>query len=236
MRRRPHFHVRSELTCVVDPLLDTIMISDTNKTHAETIVAKIRTLILNGILRPGQPLRQEALSEQLSVSRTPLRHALQALSEEGLVETIGYKGARVAELDRGMVDDLFEMRLVLEPLALRSSLPKITKLDLARAEMALDAADAEEEPSRLSALNWDFHHALYGPSNRQTLLRTIEQLNKASALAEVIASSIAARPKKSAAEHRKLLQVCRDGDATGAIAALREHLQLAHDDIRTGKE
>ncbi|MCO4319338.1 GntR family transcriptional regulator [Phyllobacterium sp. 21LDTY02-6] len=212
------------------------MISDTQKTQAESTAAKIRTLILNGTLQPGQPLRQEALSEQLSVSRTPLRHALQSLAEEGLVETTGYKGARVAELDRGMIDDLFEMRLLLEPLALGSAFPQITKLDLARAEMALDAADAEDEPSRLSALNWDFHHALYRPSNRQTLLRTIAQLNKASALAEVIASSIVARPEKSAAEHRILLQACRDGDEAGAIAALGEHLRLAHRDIRTRKD
>lgn len=212
------------------------MISDAQQTQAESTAAKIRTLILNGSLQPGQPLRQDALSEQLSVSRTPLRHALQALAEEGLVETIGYKGARVIELHRGMIDDLFEMRLLLEPVALRSAFPQITKLDLARAEMALDAADAEGEPSRLSALNWDFHHALYRPSKRQMLLRTIEQLNRASALAEVIASSIVARPKKSAAEHRRLLRACQDGDETGAIAALGEHLQLAYHDIQTGKE
>jgi DNA-binding GntR family transcriptional regulator len=128
------------------------------------------------------------------------------------------------------------MRLFLEPLALRSALPQITKLDLAAAEMALDAADAEDEPSRLSALNWDFHHALYRPSKRQTLLRTIEQLNKASALAEVIASSIVVRPKNSAAEHQKLLQACRAGDEAGAVAALDEHLRLAHHDIRTRKD
>ncbi|WP_067650257.1 GntR family transcriptional regulator [Agrobacterium bohemicum] len=212
------------------------MISDAQQTQAELTAAKIRTLILNGSLQPGQPLRQDALSEQLSVSRTPLRHALQALAEEGLVETIGYKGARVIELDRGMIDDLFEMRLLLEPVALRSAFPQITKLDLARAEMALDAADAEGEPSRLSALNWDFHYALYRPSKRQMLLRTIEQLNRASALAEVIASSIVARPKKSAAEHRRLLRACQDGDETGAIAALGEHLQLAYHDIQTGEE
>ncbi len=193
-------------------------------------------MILNGTLQPGQKLRQEALSEQLNVSRTPLRHALQSLAEEGLVEMIGYKGARVAEHDPGMIDDLFEMRLFLEPLALRSALPQITKLDLAAAEMALDAADAEDEPSRLLALNWDFHHALYRPSKRQTLLRTIEQLNKASALAEVIASSIVVRPEKSAAEHQKLLQACRDGDEAGAVAALDEHLRLAHHDIRTRKD
>lgn len=212
------------------------MVSDTHTTQAESIAVKIRTLILNGTFQPGQPLRQEALSQQLSVSRTPLRHALQSLAEDGLVETIGYKGARVAMLNRGMVDDLFEMRLLLEPLALKSALPHLTKLDLAKAEMALDTAESEQEPSMLSELNWDFHQALYRPSKRQTLLRTIEQLNKASALAEVIASSIAARPEKSATEHRKLLQACRDGDEASAIARLGEHLRLAHHDIRNRKE
>lgn len=212
------------------------MTSDANVTQAAFAADRIRTLILNGTFRPGQPLRQEALSEQLSVSRTPLRHALQSLAEDGLVETVGYKGARVARLDRGMIDDLFEMRLLLEPIALRSAFRHLTKLDLARAEMALDTADTEGQLSRLSDLNWDFHSALYRPSNRQTLLRTIEQLNRASALAEVIASSIRARPEKSAAEHRRLLSACRDGDEAGALSILSEHLRLAHHDVTNGEE
>lgn len=205
------------------------MSMDTNKPTSESVAGEIRTLILNGAFRPGQPLRQEALSDQLSVSRTPLRHALQSLAEEGLVEVEGFKGARVASPDPDMVDDLFEMRILLEPRALQSAFPHLTKLDLARAEMALDAADRETEPSRLSDLNWGFHQALYGPSNRKTLLRTIEQLNRASALAEVIASSIVARPEQSAAEHRDLLLACRDGDQAEAIAILKIHLRRAHD-------
>ncbi len=204
-------------------------------TQAELIADKIRTLILNGAFRPGQPLRQEALAEQLDVSRTPLRHALQSLAEDGLVETTGYKGSRVATFDPEMVSDLFEMRLLLEPLALRSAFGRFTKLDFAKAEMALDAAGTEQEPLKLSGLNWDFHHALYGPSKRQTLLKTIEQLNKASALAEIIACSILARAEKSASEHRKLLTACRDGEESAAIAILSEHLHLALHDIRNEK-
>lgn len=204
------------------------MILDTDKTQSHITADKIRTMILNGAFRPGEPLRQEALSEQLNVSRTPLRHALQSLADEGLVEAIGFKGARVAEPEPGMVRDLFEMRLLLESLALRSAFGHHTKLDFARAEMVLDAASAEHEPSKLSALNWEFHQALYRPSNRPTLMRTIEQLNRASALAEIIASSILARPAKSAVEHQELLQACRNGDEAGAIAILSGHLQLAY--------
>jgi len=212
------------------------MAMDTQKTQAERIADQVRVLIMNGNFRPGQPLRQEALSEQLNVSRTPLRHALQSLAEDGLVEIAGYKGARVAKLDPGMIDDLFEMRLLLEPLALKSAFGHYTKLDFAKAEMALDAADSEQAPSRLSDLNWDFHFALYAPANRQTLLKTIEQLNKASALAEVIASSIAVRPQKSAREHRQLLKACWNGDEDEAVSLLCEHLQLAHRDIKDREE
>jgi DNA-binding GntR family transcriptional regulator len=208
------------------------MDSDTENTQSELVANQIRTLILNGSFRPGQPLRQEALSTHLGISRTPLRHALQSLAEEGLVEAIGYRGARVAKPDAGMVRDLFEMRLLLEPIALQSAFGKYTKLDFAKAEMALDAAEDQREPSKLSQLNWGFHHALYRPSNRPTLMRTIEQLNRASALAEVIASSIIARPEKSAAEHRRLLQACRNADEEAATAILVEHLRLAYRDIQ----
>lgn len=212
------------------------MISDTQKTQSDSVADQIRRLILNGRFRPGQPLRQDALSEQLNVSRTPLRHALQSLADDGLVEMSGYKGAKVARFDRQMVIDLFEMRLLLEPLALESAFKHHSKVDFAKAEIALDAAEAGQEPSKLSELNWDFHHALYRPSDRHTLLKSIERLNKASALAEVIANSIAIRPEKSAAEHRELLHACRTGDKASAISLLREHLQLAYHDIQNGKE
>jgi DNA-binding GntR family transcriptional regulator len=201
---------------------------DSKNTQAVLVAQEIRTLILNGVFTPGQPLRQDALCERLNVSRTPLRHALQSLAEDGLVEVAGFKGARVAILDQGMVDDLFQMRMLLEPLALQSALPRLTKVDFAKAEMVLDAAEAEQEPSRLSQLNWDFHRALYGPSNRETLMRTIQQINTASAFAEVIANSIGARRSDSADEHRRLLEACRAGDQASASSLLTDHLRRAH--------
>jgi DNA-binding GntR family transcriptional regulator len=210
------------------------MVSDTESTQAASIAENIRTMILDGTFVPGQPLRQDALSKQLGVSRTPLRHALQSLAEDGMVEATGYKGARVATLDHGAVGDLFEMRLLLEPLALQSAFGKHTKLDFARAEMALDSAEDELEPSKLSALNWEFHYALYRPSVRSTLLKTIEQINRASALAELIASSIMARQEESAAEHRKLLKACQTGDEEAAVSILIAHLQRAYREVRQG--
>jgi len=138
----------------------------------------------------------------------------------------------VAEISLGVIDDLFEMRSALEPLALSHALPTLTKVDLAKAEMALDLAIAEHDPARLSALNWQFHHALYAPSGRPLLLDTIRRLNMTSSLAEVIAQSIVLRSEQSHREHLALLEACRDGGDQAASTLLSQHLTSAHTEVR----
>ncbi len=203
-----------------------------SKTSASIAAEKVRSLILSGRFRQGEPLRQENLSRELGVSRTPLRQALQFLSEDGLVSISGFKGARVAEISLAVIDDLFEMRSALEPLALSHALPALTKVDLAKAEMALDLAIDEHDPARLSALNWQFHHALYALSGRPLLLGTIRRLNMTSSLAEVIAQSIVLRSERSHSEHLALLDACRDGDDQTASTLLSQHLTSAHTEVR----
>lgn len=207
------------------------MILDSNSA-IDAAADALRDLILDGRIAPGAPLRQDALSETLAVSRTPLRQAFLLLSADGLVRMDGRKGARVGTLNRGDVDDLFDMRLALEPMALRAAAPWLNKLDFAKAEMAIDAAEGETGPARLSALNWDFHAALYAPSGRCALLETIAKLNRASAFAAVIARSITGRAAASQTEHRALLDALRAGDAGGAAEGLARHLRAAHHEAR----
>lgn len=212
-----------------------IMILDT-KTAAEAAADQIRALLFSGRFRLGEPLRQDRLAQELGISRTPLRQALQVLSEEGLVRVTGFKGARVAEISATMIEDLFQMRFALEPLALRSALPVISKLDLAKAEMVLEAASPETEPARLSELNWAFHNTLYAPSGRALLLETVQRLNRTSTLAEVIARSIAVRAAASHSEHLELLKACRAGDADRAVDTLIRHLENAFVEVHRALE
>ena len=204
-----------------------------SKTSAAVAAEKIRSLILGGRFAPGSPLRQDSLSAELGLSRTPLRQALQILNEEGLVSISGFKGARVAEITPDLIDDLFEMRCALEPLALSHAVPALSKIDLAKAEMALDLAVDEHSPARLSELNWQFHQALYAPSGRSMLLETIRRLNMTSSLAEIIAQSITVRSEQSHSEHLALLDACRLGDQGAAVALLSQHLASAYADIKT---
>ncbi|PCI05121.1 MAG: hypothetical protein COB78_00415 [Hyphomicrobiales bacterium] len=100
------------------------------------------------------------------------------------------------------------MRLALEPIALGYAVPLMTKVHFAQAEMML------------SKLNWRFHQTLYAPCGRHMLMEMIEKLNRCASRAEIIALSIKERIKHSVIKYEKLLQACRDGDASKAKKSL----------------
>src|SRR5260221_8530480 len=88
-------------------------------TRSEWAEDRLRQAILRGELRPGQRLHASDLAERWDVSATPLREAFQRLAGEGLVELLPHRGARVGELAAHATPALYELRLLLEPLALR---------------------------------------------------------------------------------------------------------------------
>jgi len=189
-----------------------------------TVTNALRDLIVGGSFKSGAPLRQDHLASHLKVSRTPLRHALRALVAEGLVKYDDFRGAHVARIDPSDINDVFEMRLMLEKTALASAFPALTKVDLAKAEIALDQAASQPAGLEQARLNWGFHSALYLPCGRTALLKVIDNLNRSGARAEIVAASIAERPDQSAAEHLSLLMACQKGQLSEALNILNDHL------------
>src|SRR5919202_169118 len=98
----------------------------------------LRERILHGTYPEGEPLRQDALAEELGVSRIPVREALRQLEAEGLVTFNPHRGAVVSTLSLGEIDELFELRAEIELNLLRRALPKVGAEDLARATEILD--------------------------------------------------------------------------------------------------
>lgn len=199
-------------------------------TTATSVSNSIRDLIISGSFKPGTPLRQDHLASRLSVSRTPLRHALRSLAAEGLVKYDDFRGAHVAWIEPSDIADVFEMRMALEPIALKSAFSTLSKVDFAKAEIAIDTAQSAPSGLAQAQMNWEFHSTLYVPSGRTTLLNAIENLNRSGARAEIVAASIGERPDKSACEHMALLKACRDGLLSKALNILQDHLIAARDD------
>lgn len=105
------------------------------KTRTQLVVETLREKILSGEIKAGQPLRQAALADELSVSRIPVREALLQLEAEGLVAFEAHKGATATELNTELVDELFELRATLETELLRASLPNLSESDLLEAKI-----------------------------------------------------------------------------------------------------
>jgi len=201
-------------------------------TRANWVDAKLRREILSGALAPGTKLRAEHLAETLGVSPTPLREAFQRLAGEGLVVIEPQRGARVAPIDAPDALELYELRIVLEPLAMRESLAHTD------AEHAHEVADAyarlsgpfDDLAAALEA-HREFHLALLARCPNQRMLTLIGTLHDQSERYQAV-GTITSPDHPLARTHRPLVTMFQKG-AAGEMAELVErHLRQARDRIQ----
>jgi GntR family carbon starvation induced transcriptional regulator len=107
-------------------------------TRVAWVADRLRDAILTGALGPGDKVPVASLCEEWNVSRTPMREALQRLASEGFVDAMPQRGARVAELSLAEAQEIYELRLLLEPIALRRSLERFEDEDRAAVAKAFE--------------------------------------------------------------------------------------------------
>lgn len=197
--------------------------------RADVAAEAIRMAILRGELRAGQPLVERELATLLGVSKTPVREALKLLSRSGLVTISAYRGAFVQRVDDVFARSIYEVRMLLEPPAVRLATARQRKASLAEAESALEDARAAGEArdyATLGTANRRFHRALYEDCGNPTLVEMLDELQDKVALISVVGWS--QRPDSSwvveAREHKRLLGLVRAGKAAAAEQALRDHV------------
>jgi len=197
-----------------------------DRSAEESAAAALRTAILRGILEPGARLRQEDIAEQLGVSRIPLRDAFRRLEAEGLVRIEGRRGARVAALSSADVNEIYEMRLLLEVHCVRLAVRNVTDEGVARLmEMSRRMhVEHEGEPGRIARR--DFYAELYGWSDRPKMREVILRLRDDVHRYHVLSSEY-----DSHGAHRELLDLIAARDADGAARAIRRHLRAAREDL-----
>lgn len=103
----------------------------------DVVFHTLRAAILKGDLKPGERLMELQLAAKLGVSRTPIREAIRMLEQEGLAITIPRKGAEVAKMTEKDMEDVLQIRAVLEELAVRLSCQKITAAELTELQGAM---------------------------------------------------------------------------------------------------
>ncbi|AEY00282.1 GntR family transcriptional regulator [Oceanimonas sp. GK1] len=152
-----------------------------------------------------------------------------------MVEFEAHKGAYATELSAPKILELFELRVLLECHILAEAIPKMTREQLDNAESLLleldHLLDTSSQIDHWSDHNFAFHKALYEAADKPETMALITHLNTQSDRYIRIHLLHAAGIKKAEAEHRELLELCRNGDITAACDLLRRHILAAAEDI-----
>jgi DNA-binding GntR family transcriptional regulator len=201
------------------------------RTLAEQIAERVRDDILSGRLEAGRRLSQEGLAEQYSVSRLPVRDALRELQAEGLVDASG-RFATVAELSVLDLEELYDMRIALEPLLSRLATPRMRPEDVEEMGRQLAAMETASEPSPAwFTAHAAFHRALNDRAARPRMAATVSSLRDQTERYLRVYQLIAGRTSELGREHDLIHEAVLDGDAERVGAIVAEHLELVRDRV-----
>jgi DNA-binding GntR family transcriptional regulator len=195
------------------------------ETSAVRVREQLQDAILEGVLKPGERLRAEALAQRYGTSRTPVREALLQLEAQGLVEVEPNRGAVVRAFDRADLLDLYEVRALLEPAAAAKAARRIDAQDIARLQANCEAAQsAGDDADAQIALNEEFHRIIgdaAGSPRLQVAMRAVAGIPRS--FRQVFWHSEEQRAE-SLLCHRRLVTAFRARDEKLAEAVMRMHI------------
>ena len=212
------------------------------KPLGDQVYERLRNHVISGELTPGSRLRHEDLAQQLGVSHTPVRHALERLVSEGLAEKVPYKGVRVVEFSADELAELFALRLLLEPIAVRLAAHNIDQDTLVELEQLVEWGQGLGETRDLTGrreLNRRFHAVILAASQSPNLSHLVELVNNRFPDWMIYEGMLRQpdlldeRLEREQAQHRLLLELLAAGKADEAGQAAARHVSEVADEIVT---
>jgi DNA-binding GntR family transcriptional regulator len=204
------------------------------RTLSEQIFTIVREQIVSGKLPVEQAIRQDALANALGVSKIPLREALARLEQEGLLVGQANRGYFVRAMSAGEAEEIFALRLAIEPDAVAAGALSANDADRAAAREAqaeLNLA-ANEHLDEVAARNREFHMALVRPGGRLLTTQLIERLQILSERYVHKHLEPAGREDRAHLEHAGLMTAWLSADADRARALSRAHIEGTLTDLR----
>jgi DNA-binding GntR family transcriptional regulator len=205
------------------------------QTVTGSVAEELRRRIVSGKYVGGDQIRQEALASELGVSRIPIREALLQLEAEGLVIIHTHRGAMVASLSPEDARDLFESRLVLEPVVLKKAIEAATPSDIERVGACLaeyeKAVNGGADPETLSRLNWAFHTAMCEPANRPRMVAILLSLYTATDRYLRLQINRPEAKARALRDHRALFAAYRGKRVAVGGRLVRSHITGAYADV-----
>jgi len=196
----------------------------TRENTSDSVATAVRHMIVDGELKPGERINEVHLSQQLGVSRTPLREALARLAHEGALETIPRIGHFVRPLTVAEIEQLYQIRPLLDPEALRlAGLP--SKEKIARLRDINESIAAAKDPDEVISTDDEWHIELISDCPNKILVDLIKQFIRRTHRYEVTLMRERAHVMRATTNHEAILRALRRSDLRAASKALRANLE-----------
>ena len=186
----------------------------------------IRDGILEGRLRPGERLKEDMLAKELDVSRTPVREAIAMLQAEGLLEAHQHRGAQVRSYTRAELEEIYDLRSILEGYAARRAATRITAREVTRLRASVERME-KLQPKDLEHLvqqNGIFHDTILQAADSQRLVAMVTQTRALPLIYQSYAWYTPQQLALSLEYHRRVLSALERHDAEQAEYDMRHHL------------
>jgi len=219
-------------------LVDDFIDPAATPTLVDSVADVLRASILSGRIGPDERLVEAELARELRVSRGPVREALALLAKEGIVTNVPRRGKFVQGFTPRLVDELYSLRIVLEPYAASRVIVTLADVSRARLEDAVGtiaAAAKEDDPQTLARSDIAFHHLLFELADHDLLMRAWQEniAGKLQILLNLTTRTLTALADAEQ-QHRRLLDPILAGDEQTARARIEEHIAEAGDRARAG--
>ena len=194
----------------------------------DVVFNTLRQAILYGKLQPGERLMEITLANQLGVSRTPVREAIRKLEIEGLVLMIPRKGAQVAPITEKDLNDVLEVRLGLEELAMHCACERVDDEQLAAildARKRFEASLKSNELANLAKADEEFHELIYQATGNRRLIQMINNLREQMYRYRIEYLKDMNVGETLNEEHKELHTALKLRDADRALSCMKKHIK-----------
>ena len=205
-----------------------------SRTMSSQLSGRLRDRILAGTYAPGAPLLQDSIAAEFGVSKIPVREALVQLQGEGLVDIFAHRGFQVRLLSTAEFEEVFRLRLQIEPRAVADGARKAEPADRLAAQSALtrlNEALAAGELSQSGNLNRAFHLALIVPRLQSVTAEILNRLHTLSQRYIQMHLSPRGRPKRAIREHTELYEVWAERKFKDSSALTQAHIEAIRADL-----
>ena len=202
---------------------------------ANDVYDQLRAAIIEGAFSSGDPLRQDQIARDYGVSKIPVREALVQLEADGFVEMFTGRGAFVARLSAIQAQEIYLIRIALEPILLEHALPLTTTAHWLRVGGILAALEAGTLSfNQWHALDYEFHTTLYNqaqlPKIKKLVANAHNNLARYYRVYETLGRDFRTLGDN---EHRAILEACKADDVDTAVYQLKQHLTRSSERLIT---